>query len=197
VSHTYAKAGTYTVTVTAVDGAGRSVTATRTIIISAAGGVGGVGGVGTAGAAQCPTRPRFNSVIYRDGVTSFYYRPLAGQSILGARRFGKRLPGMLNTAVGRSRLPRVEYTTAKPVNARRLPWFARKVGPRRVVTAIMSNADASKYSGIRLAYQPKRGTYAKLILPSGSVRSLVKGCPNITGYRTIYAQNIFVNRRSR
>ncbi len=148
-------------------------------------------------APKCPTRPRFNSVIYRDGVTSFYYRPLPGQEILGARRFGAKLRVMLRTPAGRSRLPRVEYTTARPVDARRLPWFARKVGPNRVVTAIMANADASKYSGIRLAYQPRRGTYAKLILPKGNVRTVQAGCPKVTGYATIYAQNIFVKRASK
>jgi len=66
-----------------------------------------------------------------------------------------------------------------------------------VITAIMSNADASKYSGIRLAYRPKRGTYAKLILPNGNVRSLRAECPKVTGYATIYAQNIFVQRTSK
>jgi len=148
-------------------------------------------------APQCPTRPRFNSIIFRDGVTSFYYRPLPGQQILGARRFGSRLRVMLRTSQGRSRLPRVEYTTDALVNEARLPWFAKKVGPRRVITAIMANADASKYSGIRLAYRPKRGTYAKLILPNGNVRSLRAECPRVTGYATIYAQNIFVQRTSK
>ncbi len=190
VSHTYAKDGTYQVTVTVVDNVGRRSSTSRTIVV-------GTGGPSGGTTAQCPTRPRFNSVIYRDGVTSFYYRPLPGQSILGARRFGNRLPTMLRTPAGRSRLPRVEYTTDRVVDARRLPWFARKVGPRRVVTAIMSNADAAKYSGIRLAYRPKRGTYAKLILPTGSVRTLRANCPRITGYKTIYAQNIFVTRRSK
>ncbi len=151
----------------------------------------------SAGGATCPTRPRFNSVIYRDSVTSFYYRPQPGQTILGARRHGTRLRAMLRTPAGRSRLPRVEYTTAVLVNAGRLPWFAKKVGPRRVVTAVMSDASASGYSGIRLAYRPAPGTYAKLILPNGTVRTLAQGCPKITGYRTIYAQNIVVNRRSR
>ncbi len=145
----------------------------------------------------CPTRPRFNSIIFSDGVTSFYYRPLPGQEILGARRFGPRLSSMLRTPQGRSRLPRVEYTTDVNVNAARLPWFARKVGPRRVITAIMANADSAKYSGIRLAYRPKRGTYAKLILPDGNVRTLQAGCPKVTGYKTIYAQNIFVQRTSK
>ncbi len=146
----------------------------------------------------CPTRPRFNSVIYADGVTSFYYRPQPGQKILGARRLGtKTLTTRLATAKGRSTLPRLEYTTAKVVDARKLPWFARKVGPRRVVTAIMSNADSSAYSGVRLVYRPKNGTYAKLILPNGNVQRLISSCPPVTGYKTIYAQNIVVNRRSK
>lgn len=149
-------------------------------------------------APTCPTRPRFNSIIYADGVTSFYYRPLPGQRILGARRLGvKRLQILLETPKGRSTLPRLEYTTEKVVDAKKLPWFARKVGPRRVVTAIMSNADSSAYSGVRLFYQPKRGTYAKLILPNGNVQTLRKDCPKVTGYKTIYAQNIFVSRRSK
>ncbi len=153
--------------------------------------------VPTPPAPVCPTRPQFNSIIYKDGVTSFYYRPRVGQTILGARRLGTaRLRVLLQTAKGRATLPRLEYTTARPVDARRLPWFARKVGTYRVVTAIMSDASSTAYSGVRLAYQPRRGTYAKLILPNGTVRTLRADCPKITGYKTIYAQNIFVNRTS-
>lgn len=38
--------------------------------------------------------------------------------------------------------------------------------------------------------------YAKLILPTGNVRTLISDCPPVTGYKTIYAQNIFVDRTS-
>jgi len=149
-------------------------------------------------APKCPTRPQFNSIIFKDGVTSFYYRPQPGQEIRGARRLGTaKLKALLDTPKGRSTLPRLEYTTATPVDARRLPWFARKIGPNRVVTAIMSDATSSAYSGVRLAYPPKKGTYAKLILPNGTVQTLRADCPKVTGYKTIYAQNIFVNRTSK
>lgn len=148
--------------------------------------------------ARCPTRPRFNSVIHSDGVTSFYYRPQPGQTVRGAGRHGAAaLRRMLLTPAGRSRLPRVEYTTTGVVNERRLPWFAKKIGPRRVTAAIMSDASPSAYSGVRLPYRPAPGTYAKLILPGGTVTTTAAGCPKVTGYGTIYAQNILVNRPSR
>lgn len=150
----------------------------------------------TSATAQCPTRPRFNSVIYADGVTSFYYRPQSGQTIRGARRSGAALREMLGTSAGRSRLPRVEYTTAVSVNEKRLPWFARKIGPRRVMTAIMSDASSGAYTGIRLPYRPASGTYAKLILPNGTVHTMATGCTGVTSYGTIYAQNIMVGRTS-
>ncbi len=150
----------------------------------------------TSATAQCPTRPRFNSVIYADGVTSFYYRPQSGQTIRGARRSGAALRGMLGSPSGRSRLPRVEYATAVAVNEKRLPWFARKIGPRRVMTAIMSDASSGAYTGIRLPYRPASGTYAKLILPNGTVHSMATGCAGVTSYGTIYAQNIMVGRTS-
>ncbi len=148
-------------------------------------------------AGRCPTRPRFNSVIHTDGVTSFYYRPQSGQAIRGAGRRGTALRGMLRTPAGRSGLPRVEYTTSVPVNENRLPWFARKIGPRRVMTAIMSDASPARYSGIRLPYRPAPGTFAKLILPNGTVTTAAAGCTKVTGYGTIYAQNILVRRSSR
>ncbi len=146
---------------------------------------------------KCPSRPRFNSVIHTDGVTSFYYRPQSGQVIRGARRHGTALRGMLTTPAGRSRLPRIEYTTSVPVNAGSLPSFARKIGPRRVMAAIVSDASPAAYSGIRLPYRPASGTYAKLILPNGTVRTTTSGCATVTGHGTIYAQNILVARSSR
>ncbi len=174
--------GAHTHTVTITDSLGQTTTATITYTV--------------AGPA-CPTRPRFNSIIYRDSVTSFYYRPLPGQTIRGARHLGKRLPTMLNTPRGRSLLPRIEYTTARPVDAKRLPWFARKVGPNRVIAAILTNTDSTRYAGIRLAYRPKPGTSAKLILPTGTVQTTFTDCPTTTGYDTIYSQIITVTRRSK
>ena len=144
-----------------------------------------------AGRAACPARPRFNSVIDADGRTSFFYRPQPGQTIVGARGRGTgRVRTLMTTARGRAALPRGEITTDRVVDASRLPWFARKAGPRRVVAAILANADSRSYAGIRLAYSPKAGTYAKLILPAGTVRTTSAGCTTITGYPTIYAQNI-------
>ncbi len=141
--------------------------------------------------AACPSRPRFNSVIDTSGRTSFHYRTQQGQVILGARRRGTdRVRTLMRTPQGRSRLPRVELTTDRVVDARRLPWFAQKVGPRRVVAAILADADHRAYSGVRLAYAPRTGTFAKLILPAGSVRNGASRCRGVTGYPTIYAQNI-------
>lgn len=145
----------------------------------------------TADRAACPARPRFNSVIDVDGRTSFFYRPQPGQTIVGARSRGTgRVRTLMTTARGRAGLPRVEITTDRVIDASRLPWFARKVGPRRVTAAILTNADSRSYAGVRLAYAPKAGTYAKLILPAGTVRTTSAGCATITGYPTIYAQNI-------
>lgn len=144
-----------------------------------------------AAPSTCPTRPRFNSVIDPGNRTSFFYRPQAGQVIVGARAMGTaRVRTLLTTASGRARLPRVEITTDRIVDARRLPWFARKVGPRRVIAVILSTANSHAYAGIRLGVSPKVGTAAKLILPSGTVRTTAAGCPRVTGYRTIYGQNI-------
>ncbi len=140
---------------------------------------------------RCPTRPRFNSVIDTDGGTSFNYRPRQGQVVIGAREKGTaRVRALMQTPSGRARLPRIELSTDHVVDERRLPWFAQKIGPRRVVTAILANADSGGYSGVRLAYAPKKGTYAKLILPPGTVRNMSPACAGTVGYPTIYAQNI-------
>ncbi len=139
----------------------------------------------------CPTRPRFTAVIDADGGTSFSYRARTGQIIVGARGLGvQRVRAMLRTTAGRARLPRIEMTTDRAVDARRLPWFAERTGPHRIVMAILANADGSGYSGVRIGYTPRMGTSAKLILPPGAVRTTLPGCPRVTGYPPIYARNI-------
>lgn len=145
---------------------------------------------GTTG-TTCPTRPRFTAVTDASGGTSFSYRARPGQVIVGARGLGvRRVRAMLRTTAGRARLPRIEMTTDRAVDARRLPWFAERTGSHRIVTAILANADDSGYSGVRLGYAPRRGTSAKLILPPGTVRTRLPGCPKVTGYPPIYARNI-------
>lgn len=148
-------------------------------------------GAVTQSRGTCPGRPRFNSVIDTSGGASFFYRPARGQSIVGAHaQSASRIRALLRTPQGRAKLPRIEVTTDRRVDARRLPWFATKVGSHRVVTAILSDAHNASYSGVRLTYAPRAGTYAKLILPSGTVKTSGAGCGRVKGYPTIYAQNI-------
>ncbi len=132
---------------------------------------------------KCPTRPAFNSVLNKDSTVSFYFKPQKGQTIYGTRNLK-----LLNNATGRSKIPRIEYVPAKSVNQNLLPAFARKVG-KKVVVAVTGVSKSDRYKGVKLKYPPKKGTYAKLILPRNSIKNTIGGCPQ-PKLGTIYAQNI-------
>ena len=132
---------------------------------------------------KCPTRPAFNSVLNKDSTVSFYFKPQKGQTIYGTRNLK-----LLNNATGRSKISRIEYVPAKTVNEKSLPSFARKVG-KKVVVAITGIARSDQYKGVRLKYSPKKGTYAKLILPKSSIKNTNISCTPVK-IVTIYAQNI-------